>query len=213
VPRPGNARVRALHATFGSCPRCGARREPAQRYCLECGLALPLLEGRLPAARRAWMTHLGWYPGDFVWRALVVALVAVAGGGAAIALGQWRAAGHPGTVVAETPAALPVARPAGARNGETRWPARETGWTVVLASLPAPRGARAGQALAARAAADGLPQVGVLDSSLYASLQPGYEVVFSGVYGAPGDAASALAGVQARGYAGAYASPVAPSSS
>ncbi len=75
----------------------------------------------------------------------------------------------------------------------------------MLASLPGSRAARAALALAARAAAAGLPQVGVLDSSLYASLQPGYEVVFSGVYGAPGDAQAALRSVRARA---GYAAPI-----
>jgi hypothetical protein len=80
----------------------------------------------------------------------------------------------------------------------------------VLASLPAAAGTRAPDALAARAAAAGLPQVGVLDSAGFASLVPGYEIVFSGIYGGAADAESALAIVEARGYDGAYTSPITP---
>jgi len=52
--------------------------------------------------------------------------------------------------------------------------------------------------------------VGVLDSSTFASLHPGYLVVFSGVYGAPVDASLALATVRARGFGQAYVLRVAP---
>jgi hypothetical protein len=38
----------------------------------------------------------------------------------------------------------------------------------------------------------GLSQVGVLDSSRYASLHPGYWIVFSGVYSSEAEATSAL---------------------
>jgi hypothetical protein len=44
----------------------------------------------------------------------------------------------------------------------------------------------------------------VLDSSEYASLHPGYHVVFSGVYESVDDAASALAVAQRIGYERAY---------
>ncbi len=72
------------------------------------------------------------------------------------------------------------------------WPRGLDGWTVVLLSSPATRGQTKPLALATGAARRGLTQVGVLDSSAFASLHPGYYVVFSGVYGAAGDARVAL---------------------
>ena len=65
-------------------------------------------------------------------------------------------------------------------------------------------------AAANSAARSGLPQVGLLDSSNYSSLHPGYYVVFSGVYGATTDADTALETVLARGFAGAYVLRVSP---
>jgi hypothetical protein len=49
----------------------------------------------------------------------------------------------------------------------------------------------------------------VLDSSVYASLQPGYLVVFTGVYGSQTAANAALATAQQAGFAGAYVRRVA----
>ncbi len=61
------------------------------------------------------------------------------------------------------------------------WPGK-TAYTVVLVSLPAPGGHTAALARAHQALAKGLPQVGVLDSGNFPSLNPGYYVVFSGAY-------------------------------
>jgi hypothetical protein len=203
------ARRTAARSLEGRCPRCGAQRAPTQLYCLECGLLLPRLDGRLALLRRSWVTRLGWYPGDFVWLALAAAVVAAAGGAASIAVARSRDAGRQATIIAPTPptaAFVPRSEP----DGKTRWPPGEAGWTVVLASAPAPAGGRGAEALAARAAAAGLPQVGVLASSRYPSLVPGYDVVFSGIYGTQGDAQTALRSVQARGYPGADATQVTP---
>ena len=61
------------------------------------------------------------------------------------------------------------------------WPGKAA-YTVVLDSLPSPGGHAAALARANQALAKGLPQVGVLDSGDFSSLNPGYYVVFSGVY-------------------------------
>jgi hypothetical protein len=50
----------------------------------------------------------------------------------------------------------------------------------------------------------------VLASSTFGTLHPGYYVVFSGVYGAAGDAQAALQTVHARGFAAAYVTRIAP---
>jgi hypothetical protein len=192
-----------------ACPRCGTMREPEQRYCLECGLRLPVAVGTVASLRRRWVRRIGWYPGDWVWLALASLVVASVGAAAAIVLGRKHAEQSPVTVVAPVlQSSLPTS-PTG-RNGRTRWPQGLDGWTVALVSSPATRGQTKPLALAKGAARRGLPQVGVLDSSVYASLHPGYYVVFSGVYGAPGDARIALETVHARGFGGAYVLRVAP---
>src|SRR3954469_8006623 len=81
-------RESAIAAADGTCPWCGAEREPDQGYCLECGLALPPVEGRLPSLRRRWIRRVGWYPGDWVWVSLLTFFIAAGGAAAAIALTQ-----------------------------------------------------------------------------------------------------------------------------
>jgi hypothetical protein len=202
-------RRRAATAIDDRCPRCGFARDPKQEYCVECGLRLPVVTGAVAGLRRRWVASLGWYPGDFVWVALAALVVAVAGAAVAIVLPGKHTASAASTYVAPT---LPTERAAvsSGRNGRTVWPAGLDGWTVVLLSSPATHGRVKPLALAAGAVRDGLPQVGVLDSSSFASLHPGYYVVFSGVYGAPDDANLALDTVRAHGFGGAYVLRVAP---
>jgi hypothetical protein len=75
----------------------------------------------------------------------------------------------------------------------------------VLASLPTSAGRPAATAKARQALAAGLRQVGVLDSSRYASLHPGYFVVFSGTYDSLSDAQDAASRAADAGYGNAYA--------
>jgi len=89
-------------------------------------------------------------------------------------------------------------------NGSLTWPAGQNGWTNVLISYPTSVGAPVAATAALRAAHRGLPQVGVLDSSDYSSLHPGYYVVFSGVYGTSAEADAAVATAHANGFSGAY---------
>jgi hypothetical protein len=72
------------------------------------------------------------------------------------------------------------------------WPRGRRGWTIVLISLPQSNGLAAANARAAQARRAGLRRVGVLDSARYASLHPGYYVVFTGVFDSEAEAASAL---------------------
>jgi len=109
----------------------------------------------------------------------------------------------------EPPGSTTPAPPKEPPNGKTPWPAGEDGWTVVLVSLPATKAGRdRAQAQAKQAVSGGLPEVGVLTSSRYSSLHPGYFVVFSGIYGSQSQASSAATAAQSRGYAGAYPKPV-----
>ena len=88
-------REAAIAAADGTCPRCGAPREPDQSYCLECGLALPAVSGRVPALRRRWLRRIGWYPGDWVWVSLLTLVVAIVGTVASILLTRQRATAGP----------------------------------------------------------------------------------------------------------------------
>lgn len=224
-------RSAAIAGADETCPRCGARRAPDQRYCLDCGLLLPVVTGPLPALRRRWLRRFGWYPGDFVWAALLALLVTIAGAAAAIVVSDRRAAHGPRSFATAT-AAIPVRRPAAlpprtirARVGQgklpkapepvrtppgrLRWPKNANGWTIVLVSYPKTTGRRQALDKATTAAKAGLGQVGVLDSSRFASLQPGYFVVFAGIYGSKADADSAVATVRGAGFAGAYSRQIA----
>ena len=72
------------------------------------------------------------------------------------------------------------------------WPTDEEGWTIALAALPQTAGRASALARARTVRKKGLPQVGVLDSSPFASLHHGYWIVFSGVYSSEAEATSAL---------------------
>jgi len=108
--------------------------------------------------------------------------------------------GPPQTPTNPPPASTTPA-PAG---GLTQWPANRSGWTVVLESIPTSAGRGAALSRARAAAAAGLPQVGVLVSSRYSSLHPGYFVVFSGIYVSQGEANAAAATAGGRGFRAAY---------
>jgi hypothetical protein len=215
------------------CPRCGAAHDPGQEYCLECGYRLQPASGVIGRLATVWQQRLGWYPGDWIWRVLLGLVVAVAGATAAIVLADAGAqsptivatdgdgAPHAPTTAAEsttvtlpgvstgppvTPTAPPpattTARPPGSL---TAWPGGRGGFTVVLESLPASTGRSLALERAKAASRAGLPQVGVLDSSSYSSLHPGYYVIFSGIYSSFGQAQSAQATAAAKGFRLAYA--------
>jgi hypothetical protein len=190
------------------CPRCSAAAGPGQEYCLECGLRLtgehsgspnPLS----PERSRAWLGP-----------AFVALIVAALGAGASIAIssdGDVREAISTATggsltitgtgplltapeptkttstsTVATTPTPKPV-NPAFAT-----WPRPQRGWTIVLLSLPQSGGREAADAKADDARNGGLRRVGVINSSRYASLHPGYYVVFTGIFDTQTEAVSAL---------------------
>jgi hypothetical protein len=220
-----------------ACPRCGAARQPDQEYCLECGLKLPPTSGALARVRRSWVRRIGWYPGDWVWTTLLALLVAAAGATVAIVSTKEARSSNTGTTFVLTEQSVPLtsptttapvavdtstlptppepttttAKPApGPRNGRTPWPAGRTGWTVVLESLPAtPSGRTAAQARADRAARAGLPEVGILVSSRYSTLHPGYFVLFSGIYDSRGEAESNLRAAASAGFSSAYVRQIA----
>jgi hypothetical protein len=164
------------------CPACGHAIAAGQEYCLECGLRQPGA-GRLGPApvdpRRLWLSLA------------VAALVACAGAAGAIAL--TRDETSPTEVLTATGGSVAkAAAPTDPGSKLARWPTGKTGWTVVVASIPKVEGRDDAVAGAVVARQRGLPKVGVLDSSRFASLQPGYWVVFSGVYGTEPEATAKL---------------------
>ena len=225
-----------------SCPRCGAGYEALQEYCLECGDRLPTNRGAAGVLAAAWQRRFPWYPGDWVWPALlflVVALVATAvaaatsssGSGTTIVAIEPNVAVGPGTNAAAVtvrrtlPAAPkpavttgPLPKAPGAPSTEARvppapvgltaWPVSGSAYTDVLESVPLASGRTIAVARARAAKAAGLPQAGVLVSSGYPSLHPGYYVVFSGIYGTSQAASAALAAARGKGFSGAYVARV-----
>ena len=75
-----------------------------QDYCLECGARLPASAGSSALLGRSWRRRLGWYPGDWIWPALLALVIAaVAGTASALWLADRSDAGD-ATVVGTRPA-------------------------------------------------------------------------------------------------------------
>jgi septal ring-binding cell division protein DamX len=183
------------------CRTCGAPADLGQEYCLECG-------NRILPARRA--------PAVAAWvvPALVALVVATVGAAAAIAATHDQTKTGARSIVALSPLQRLPPPPSAPKtsNGKTAqklifWPSTN-GYTIVLASLPLSSGANAARKKAFFALKKGLRQVGVVVSSSYPSLQPGYYVVFSGVYPTLEEAQSSLDAAK-NSFPGAYARPIA----
>ena len=218
----------------GRCPQCDTPHGADQEYCLECGARLPSSSGIVGRLGSGWRRRFSWYPGDWIWPALA-ALVIAAGAGAASAI--WLAdqssasdktlvATSPGassvqqtqsapeptipTQTTPTTTAAPPPPPPPPVNAPAVWPAGRSGWTIVLDSLPSPSGRAAATAEAQRARQGGMKKVGVLDSSQFSSLHPGYLVVFAGIYGSQAEAQSAIIDAHRHGFGGAYPRRITP---
>jgi hypothetical protein len=218
------------------CPRCGVAYEHLQEYCLECGERLPTNRGTVGALAAGWQRRFPWYPGDWVWPALlllVIAIVATAVSAATtssssttivatqphvtVGNGTQSSATAPKLTVTtgtlpkapgapSTPSATTPTPPIAA--GLAAWTRKATGYTDVLASVPLSAGRAVAVARARQAKAGGLPKAGVLVSAQYPSLHPGYYAVFSGVYSTPATAVAALTAAHARGFTDAYVARV-----
>lgn len=214
------------------CPRCGTRYAPGQEYCLECGLRLPAApRGVVPRLGYAWRRRLGWYPGDWVWPSLLALVVAaLAGLGAA-----WVAHDNGGTAYKDATSPVgkvtsTIAPPETTRATTTipsgtaakpppppppaavpkDWPTGQSGYTVVLQSLPKTNSRAFALAQARAALHAGVPDVGILDSDQYSSLHPGYYVLFSGVYHSFDDANAGVTTVRSHGFPRAYPRQITP---
>ena len=226
-------------AASPECPRCGTPYVRGQEYCLECGLRLPVeAVGLVPGLSRAWRRRFGWYPGDWIWPsllALVVAALAGIGAAAFVAHDQHRAsyvdATAPFGTVTSSFAAPPESTAAGTATTLTgatpeqpaapgrknlppprlkQWPTGRSGWTVVLGSLPTSNGRDFPLAQARAAEHSGLEAVGIINSSDFSSLHPGYYVLFAGIYTSFDDANTGATTARAHGYPRAYPKRITP---
>jgi cell division septation protein DedD len=91
-----------------------------------------------------------------------------------------------------------------------QWPTGQSGWTVVLGSLPTANGRDFALAQARAAEHSGLEAVGIIDSSQFSSLHPGYYVLFAGVYSSFDDANTGATTARAHGYPRAYPRRITP---
>jgi hypothetical protein len=89
-------------------------------------------------------------------------------------------------------------------TGYLQWPSGKNGFTVVLKSVPTSNGRGGAENAANKAKSNGLPQVGILNSSDYSSMNPGYYVTFTGIYDTASQADAALPNARSKGFPTAY---------
>jgi eukaryotic-like serine/threonine-protein kinase len=187
----------------GTCAQCGAPYDVDQEYCLECGARLPASGALPPGVESAWRRRPR---GPWLGPVLVGLLIAAAMTGIAILIARGTESdarsiliatgatgfSQPTTETLTTPETatetLPTvpattqAEPTPPPRTLVEWPPSQSGYTVVIASLPASAGRAQALRKAREALRNGLQEVGVLDSGEFSSLHPGYYVVFSGIY-------------------------------
>ena len=201
----------------GTCPRCRAPYDVDQEYCLECGSRLPPSGALPPGVASAWRRRTS---GSWLAPVLVGLLIAAAMTGIAILIARGTDSDARNVLIAtgatgfsqpttetlttpetaetatETEPATTEAAPTPPPRTLVDWPPSQSGYTVVIASLPASAGRAQAVRKAREALRSGLPEVGVLESGEFSSLHPGYYVVFSGIHESQRDALRGVLRVQ-----------------
>ena len=220
------------------CPRCGAPHDPLQEYCLECGLRLVALPGQRYTRTIVWSRESPVWLWIALGALLLVALaaggiVALAAtdddkNAAPVSSGTTVPVGPPpvtldtvtgdSTITIPPPTTTPTlpttttttTQPTTTTAGTIiSWPDDTDGYTIVLKSSPTSQGRGPANAAGEQAIDAGLQQVGVLNSSDYSSMNPGYYVTFSGVYTTQSQAQGALPNARSKGFPTAYVRRVA----
>ncbi len=217
------------------CPACLSPMRSDQRYCLECGERLAVDEIPPPPGGGSAFANRS----TSLLAIAAVALIVIGVGLGWVALRDPNLGDTPDatvtatvitdtvitdtiitdtiitdtiitdTVITETiitATVITVTSPSGAT-----WPVGKSGYAVILASKDSATFTEAdAQIIAGDATAAGVPMVGVLDSSQFSTLNPGYWAVFSGPYTTLNQAVTAAATIQGQGYPEAYARHVQP---
>lgn len=228
APRP--------EADVARCPACLSPIRSDQRYCLECGERLSVDEIPPPPGGGSAFSDRRTSLLVIAAVALVIAgaglsWVALRDRGtssdqvAVVTTGEESTASATGTdQTTDTTATDPAVTDTGLTDtgmtdtGMTdtgasagSWPAGQSGFAVILASKDAAAFTEAdARSIADQATTAGVELVGVLDSSSYPSLNPGYWAVFSGPYTTLDEAKAAVTTIQPLGYPEAYAREVTP---
>ena len=216
------------------CPRCSTPYSEGQEYCLECGEKLPARPSMVTRLGAGWRRRIGWYPGDWIWPALLALVVAiVAGVISAVWLADDSSSANDTFVRTEAGSSISVTvqtapepttttqTTTSTATGTTApppppppkptlvpWPANKSGWTIIIDSVPTINGRAGAVAEAKQALRLGLKPVGVLNSADFSSLHPGYYVVFFGKYANEPEAQSHVIEAHRRGYRDPYPSRI-----
>jgi hypothetical protein len=211
------------------CPSCLSPIRADQRYCLECGERLGIDEIPPPPGGGSAMAERG----AGLLAVAAVLLVLVGAGLSWVALRE--PAGDDGatsaavtdtivteetitedvfteeTITEEILTEETITEEVITDDAVDDWPPGEVGWAVVIYSKEVDRFSRDdAQALADEVAAAGVAGVGVLDSTNYPSLNPGYWVVYSGPFATKSDAETEVGEIRLLGYPEAYVREVVP---
>ncbi len=213
------------------CPNCGAPVGLDQDWCLNCGAAVTTQV----AAGSGWRTPIAIAAAVLLLAAAALAFAFVELSGEAdkaanrpVAQGPTGVTGPTGATptpsptgptgalptgpsgptgpldTATPPVVTPTPAPPGGSDGIGRWPDGKTAYTVILFSETSHASARS----KARTVSS-LPDVGILNSSRFASLRSGFHVVYSGQYDSLERAQDAADDAQSQA-PGAYAKEVRP---
>lgn len=217
---PGPGAAPELGNPGETCRACGAELAPDQRYCLNCGSrrADPRVDYQHLLAGNSNGAAPGGAPATAAGAAGGAAAGAAAGNPTAASSGETRAVSPLGAAVAvgllliavllgavigkgngagdQAPVLVGAAQQAGGTSVSAEltdeW-GGEDGWTIQISATPKD-GADTAQLTQVKtdAQAKGASETGIIDSDMYASLEPGQWVVFAGRYSSKAEATKAL---------------------